>query len=463
MRIRRQITAFILVSFLLNLTPVALVFFIGGSIIRLQGLEVDIAETKASMFRLSDLIRSVMVKPGYSVAALSTQLGEARRDFHQKLMRIDDRLPSNRSAASFERAVTIVRRLWSESERSVLQIEGILDELSRNGFESRRSLEVSIIDYNSLLRTSEVLQNRDHYLIVRARNIIDSVILEADTYGHILIEASDAVETVVRRTIRLLTVMVALSVAGFGGGALFFGLRFSRESMVRRIDSLLDDVMEKEREKREFQIKALRYQMNPHFLFNTLNTVRHTCVAEGASESAEMIRILSRLLRNRLSSDNSLTTIRAEIDNLLDYMSLMQKRYNDRIDFRVSCSEDIEQWRIPRFLIQPLLENAILHGLRDRINVDNEQAELFVRFVPNESILEVTVSDNGVGMSRTSVSRLLSELPDRASDHIGVKSIHDMLSIAYGPPCGLSISSKPARGTDVTIALPININDGEQE
>jgi two-component system sensor histidine kinase YesM len=162
-----------------------------------------------------------------------------------------------------------------------------------------------------------------------------------------------------------------------------------------------------------------------------------------------------------MSSDDSLTTIGAEIASLNDYMSLMQKRYANRLDFQVACDDAMRDWRIPRFLIQPLLENAILHGLREQINDDNERAELRLAFEPNGTRLAITVGDNGVGMSREQVVQLLAELPDRDSDHIGVKNIHDRLVLAYGPPCGLSIRSKPDHGTDITITVPIQQGLGD--
>lgn len=459
MRVRGQVTAFILVSFLLHLTQITLVFVFGSAIARLQRLEVDVAETKASLFRLNDLIGSVMITPGDPVERMAVELAVARVEFDTRLEVIDRRIPRLASASGFDQSVDVVRRLWARSEPSVLEIEQLLNELARNDFESRRGLDVSLVDYNSRLRTNDIRRNTDHYLIIRARNLIDSLILEADTYGLILVEAAELVAGEAGRTIRILTLVAVLSVIGFGAGVLVFGLRFSRESMVRRIDSLIDDVKVTERDRRTFQMRALRHQMNPHFLFNTLNTVRYTCLSEGASESAEMLRILSRLLRNRISSDEGLVTIRSEISNLTDYMTLMQRRYGSGLRFRVSCPDRIMDWCIPPFLIQPLLENAILHGLGERIN-SSGNAEVTLEFRPHATKLEVKARDNGAGMNRDQVSRILSISPDRDSDHIGVKNIHDRLVLAFGHPFGLSVQSRPDEGTEVTLSVPIHQQAG---
>ena len=330
-----------------------------------------------------------------------------------------------------------------------------MSDMAKSGIDLRRTSDLSLMEYNSLLTTANVGRNQDHYYFIKALNLIDSVIIESDTYSQILLEASSLVAIEIRRRIRVLTVIIALSPLVFGAGVLAFALNFSRESLARQINTLLEDVKATEKEKRIFQMRILRYQINPHFLFNTLNSVRYTSLKEGAQETAEMTRILSRLLRNTISSDEPVTTVETEIRNLMDYVALMQKRFDNRLNFRIECAEVLKDLLIPPFLIQPVLENSILHGLTEIINSEKRNAELFVTFEITGKRLSITVRDNGAGIDAHTVARVLSDAPDREPHHIGLKNIHDRLILAYGPAFGLGITSTLGSGTDVVMVLPV--------
>lgn len=460
MRIRGQITVFILVSFFLYLTPIAALFLVGGTITRLYRMETTIAETKSSMFGLNNVVRSLLVTSGYSVQALADLVSSARADFNQRLAELETHPAGLRTSASFAESLEITRTLWSRSEENVQGIERILQDMAESEIDQRRTPGLSLMEYNSLLTTSAIGRNQDHYYFIKALNLIDSVIIEADTYSQILVDASALVAVEIRRRIRMLTVIIATSLVVFGAGVLLFALNFSRESLVRRIHTLVDDVKATEEEKRVFQMKILRYQINPHFLFNTLSSVRYASLREGAQETADMIRILGRLLRNTISSDDPLTTVETEIGNLRDYAALMQKRYDHQLDFRIQCPESLRDLLIPPFLIQPVLENSILHGLTAVINADERNAELSVTFEVTGKKLSITVRDNGIGIDPETVARLLSDTPDRDPHHIGLKNIHDRLILNYGQPFGLRISSTPGSGTEVVMALPVERRSG---
>lgn len=454
-KIRGQITVFILASFILYISPITALFIVGGTIARLYRMETSIAEAKSSMFGLSYIVRSLFVTAGYSAQVLADQVATARAEFNLRLTEIEVHPAGLSGSSRFVESVEITRRLWSRSEENVREIERILADMASSGTDRRRGLDLSLREYDSLLRTSDIGRNRDHYYIIKALNLIDSVIIEADTYSKILVDASRLVAVEIRRRIRMLTLIIATSLIVFSGGVLAFALNFSRESLVRKVNRLVEDVKATEREKRIFQMKILRYQINPHFLFNTLNSVRYTSLKEGAPESAEMIRILSRLLRNTISSDELLTTVRAEIRNLTDYAALMQKRYDNRFDFHIDCADVLKELLIPPFLIQPVLENSILHGLTEIMNKEKRPAELRVSFETTGSKLGITIRDNGTGIDADIVARVLRDTPDREPHHIGLKNIHDRIILAYGPPFGLRISSKPDAETEVVIILPV--------
>jgi sensor histidine kinase YesM len=454
-KIRGRITVFILVSFFLYLTPIAALFLVGGTIARLYRTETSIAKTESSMFGLNNIVRSLLVTSGYTVENLSDKVSSAREEFDHRLSELETHLAAQRTSVTFPESLAITRRLWLRSEANVQEIERILSDMAKSGIDLRRTSDLSLMEYNSLLTTANVGRNQDHYYFIKALNLIDSVIIESDTYSQILLEASSLVAIEIRRRIRVLTVIIALSPLVFGAGVLAFALNFSRESLARQINTLLEDVKATEKEKRIFQMRILRYQINPHFLFNTLNSVRYTSLKEGAQETAEMTRILSRLLRNTISSDEPVTTVETEIRNLMDYVALMQKRFDNRLNFRIECAEVLKDLLIPPFLIQPVLENSILHGLTEIINSEKRNAELFVTFEITGKRLSITVRDNGAGIDAHTVARVLSDAPDREPHHIGLKNIHDRLILAYGPAFGLGITSTLGSGTDVVMVLPV--------
>ncbi|MCK5248708.1 MAG: histidine kinase, partial [Spirochaetaceae bacterium] len=435
------------------------VLIVGYNISRLYRLETEIAETKSSMYRLNYLIRTLFASPGFSTTDLRMQVSEARIIFDQSLANIDIHPLSSAGASNVEESIAITRQLWSSSEANIQEIESILSELAESRIDQRRGLDISLMEYNSMLKTTDVKKNRDHYYIIRGQNLIDSVIIESDTYSQILYEASAQVAKDTRNRIRLLTFIMGASLTIFGTGVLIFALNFSREALVEKVNNLLEEVTSRENDKRIFQMKMLRYQINPHFLFNTLNSVRYTSLQEGAKESAEMIRILSRLLRNTVSTDEVLVPIRSEIANINDYMSLMKKRYGDRLGFTVNCDELTQDNLIPPFLIQPLLENAILHGLSAILNEANKNAQLLVDFTKSEVSLIVHITDNGIGMDHEMITEILLQTSERGTHHIGMKNIHDRLRLGYGPPYGLNIDSSSGEGTTVSIILPNVMNE----
>ena len=412
------------------------------------------AKTESSMYRLNYLIRSLFTSSGFAVLDLRSQVSEARAVFDQSLSSINIHPLSSASASNVRELITITRRLWSSSEVNIREIESILSELADCGINQRRGVDISLMEYNSLLKTTDVTKNRDHYYIIRGLNLIDSVILESDTYSQILFDASSQVARDTRNRIRLLTFIMGASLTIFSIGVFIFILNFSREALVKKVKVLLEEVTSRENDKWIFHLKMLRYQINPHFLFNTLNSVRYTSLQEGAEESAEMIRILSRLLRNTISTDEVLIPIRSEITNINDYMSLMRKRYGGRPDFTIICNESIQENLIPPFLIQPLLENSIQHGLSTTLNKEAKTALVTAEFIESEESLIIRITDNGIGMDKVTASNILFQAPERETHHIGMKNIHDRLRLGYGAPYGLKIESSIGVGTTVSIILP---------
>ena len=132
--------------------------------------------------------------------------------------------------------------------------------------------------------------------------------------------------------------------------------------MRNNIKMLMQDNMDKERKKRDAELKSLQAQISPHFLFNTLNAVRWAAINNNTKKAADMVFALSNLLRMTVVKGNELITVEEEIENLKNYTAIFQMRHS--IEFQLTCDieEDIKQYKIPKLLLQPLVENAIIHG-----------------------------------------------------------------------------------------------------
>ena len=227
--------------------------------------------------------------------------------------------------------------------------------------------------------------------------------------------------------------------------------------MVGRIKALFQSLTEKEAQKRAEEILKLQYQVNPHFLYNTLGSIRFVAMAQKAVNVADMLLVLSRLLRNTLQKADMRISVREEMDNVRDYLYLQQIRYNNRLTVEYEVDEETLECQIPGILLQPLVENAIVHGLNDRLN-GGLPALLRIGCRRSGGTLEFWVHDNGCGID-PSVFEAILHTPHRAESvgsgaHIGVKNIHDRVRLQFGDGYGVSIESRPGEYTSMTIRLP---------
>ena len=169
-------------------------------------------------------------------------------------------------------------------------------------------------------------------------------------------------------------------------------------AMAGQLDRLFREAVGREREVQRATLRALRYQVNPHLLANTLASIRLTALAAGDARAALMLATLSRLLRRTLSRTDDLVPLAAEIENLRDWIAVMQVRYLDRIDARIDVDPALRGRLVPPMVLQPLVENAVLHGLSGRLNEEHGGALLEVSAAEHGGLLVLSVRDNGRGM-----------------------------------------------------------------
>jgi two-component system sensor histidine kinase YesM len=240
-------------------------------------------------------------------------------------------------------------------------------------------------------------------------------------------------------------------------------------SMVSEIEGLVDEREKRERERLAAELAALRYQINPHFVANTLNSIRLMARAAKAEAIAAMSGDLMRVLADSYSGASSLVELSREVDNVKSYIAIMKIRFGKRLDASFDLEAGAEDCLTLRMILQPIAENCILHGLAEaparghigiRARVEEDAApaaappEPGVRVVPGRRLV-IELQDDGVGMDAESLASVMGAEADRVGlNRIGVANVRRRIALNFGEPYGLSMESSPGAGTLVRYILP---------
>lgn len=228
--------------------------------------------------------------------------------------------------------------------------------------------------------------------------------------------------------------------------------------MVTNIKELMEEVnrsheatRELENKQNEIKLKMLASQINPHFLFNALESIRMKAHLKGEKEIAQAVKLLGRLMRKKLEVKGREILLRDELEMIRCYLDIQKFRRDDRLDYEIDVDPELEQVFIMPLLIQPLVENAVVHGL------EQESGSGMVRLeIRREgSDLRVSVEDNGVGIPPAKLAEVRQSLLEQDADRIGLHNIQQRLLITYGKTYGLQIESKEHRGTRVVFRIPL--------
>ncbi|MEC0180122.1 sensor histidine kinase [Paenibacillus peoriae] len=204
---------------------------------------------------------------------------------------------------------------------------------------------------------------------------------------------------------------------------------------------------------KELELLALQNQMNPHFLFNTLNVLSKLAILEGAEKTSDLIVSLSNLLRYSLQKLDKPVTLQEELDHIREYVTIQQARFRDRIRFDLHFDASVLQQQIPALTIQPFIENAFLHGVEDMEN----GAIIALTLSRAGEDVQIEISDNGKGMTeetRLSVLRLEGGAESSSSTGLGMQNVFKRLQLFYGKEEMVEISSNTGQGTAITIRIP---------
>ena len=237
----------------------------------------------------------------------------------------------------------------------------------------------------------------------------------------------------------------------------------SIQSMARRIRKLMNDIVAEHESKRRSEFDTLQSQINPHFLYNTLDIIVWMIENEKQSEAVKVVTALARFFRISLSKGKSIIPVRDELEHVRNYLMIQHMRYKNKFTYAIEADEDVLELASLKLMLQPLVENAIYHGMEF---MDGD-GEILVRAWRREDDLYMSVSDNGLGMTQEQVDRLFSaadHMPSGRGSGIGVKNVNERIKLYFGTGYGLEIQSEPDEGTTVTAHLPaISYQEAKKE
>lgn len=228
----------------------------------------------------------------------------------------------------------------------------------------------------------------------------------------------------------------------------------SYNRMLHDINHYVDSIIEIQKQKRQAEIHALQMQINPHYIYNTLTSIKWLIMQGDTVKSTKAIDAFIKLLRSTISKSDEYISVEEEIENLKNYMYINEIRYGEKIktEFFISINEP-DQLMIPKMILQPFIENAFFHGFPE-----GQNGEIFVCVREKAEKLIVEIIDNGVGMDERQVNELENGKSSRKSEHftgIGINNIRDRLKLIYENQYELKIKSSLGEGTTVTVVLPI--------
>lgn len=246
-----------------------------------------------------------------------------------------------------------------------------------------------------------------------------------------------------------------------------------KSSYIESAEKLVDKCVEQRtREKasqifdKQAELTALQSQINPHFLYNTLECIRGQALIDDNVEIAKMTEALSAFFRYSISKKGNFVTLREELDNINNYMMIQQYRFNNRFSLEIMIDEEDKvayDYLVPKLIIQPLIENAIFHGLEEKV----AGGKVTIEIILTDNSMMIIVSDNGKGIEKERL-RLLNERihagalylepGEKGSTHTGIAlpNVNKRIQLLFGMQYGLQVYSTPGRGTDVEITVPVD-------
>lgn len=221
--------------------------------------------------------------------------------------------------------------------------------------------------------------------------------------------------------------------------------------MVAKISNLMEQIVHEQEAKRKSELNALQAQIHPHFLYNTLDSIVWMAENGKNSEVVNMVGALAKLFRISISRGKNVITVQQELEHAHNYLIIQKIRYKSRFKYKIEANEDITHYKTLKLILQPIIENAIYHGIE--YMVDEGFINISVGIVDGKLLFQIR--DNGLGMSPETIQKiLLYDSKTESGNGIGVKNVHERIKLFYGKEYGLEIESEREVGTNVKIWIP---------
>ncbi len=236
-------------------------------------------------------------------------------------------------------------------------------------------------------------------------------------------------------------------------------LKDTYNQMVDEIDTLIEQVYEEEKIKRKTELNALQEQMKPHFLYNTIDAMGYLALSGRSQEVYDALEAFGSYYRILLSKGKELITVREEIEMVRDYLELLKIRYGDELHYVLDVDENICDDYILKMILQPLVENAVNHGIRPKTT----RGMVCVEGKEEDGYLCFSVADDGVGMSSEKMAELQRENLDSNEKSFGLRGTIERIKIFYEQDIGYDIQSTEGRGTVITLRVPVYYEGDESD
>ncbi|GLX68605.1 cache domain-containing sensor histidine kinase [Paenibacillus glycanilyticus] len=233
--------------------------------------------------------------------------------------------------------------------------------------------------------------------------------------------------------------------------------------MSKRLDETIRNLYQAEIVRKESELQALKSQINPHFLFNTLETIKMKAEIDEADSTVEMLTSLGKLVKASIYRGNDFTTFREEREYLTSYLRIQEGRFDTRFGMSIAVDESILDCYLPRLMIQPLIENAFYHGLE----LKQGKGTLAVAIRETSESVLITVADDGLGISAERLQQLREQLDSslagitRSSGSVGLANVHARMRLYFGDSSAMTIGSEPGTGTEIRLILPLIRSESE--
>ena len=237
-----------------------------------------------------------------------------------------------------------------------------------------------------------------------------------------------------------------------------------RERQLSELEEKLQDEYSVRMVDKQAKLSALQSQINPHFLYNTLECIRSEALLYDCDSIARMAKALASFFRYSISKKENIVTLREEFNNIENYFLIQSYRFDDKFSFEIlAAPEDREAYSclIPKLSLQPIVENAILHGIEKK----KEMGRIQIQAIGREGTLEIRVTDDGIGMQPDRLMKFRESImsDEISGKHIGMRNVHRRIQLHFGEAYGLKIDSEWQKGTTVTILLPVEEVDQAKE